>query len=126
MRGMRRSPAARALRALALCGLGTACFISCHAKSVVVCEKLEDCGLLAGTADQCVDQIREGFADNGVDAKMLTHCIDCLGLKFCSEIERGLCEEDCGEVLRQLRRTDNNPRNDGGASGAGGEAGAKP
>src|SRR5262245_27022749 len=76
--------------------------IACNPKSAVVCDKLEGCGLLSGSADQCVETIRRGFADDGVDAEKLTKCIDCASVKFCNELKAGECQEDCAEVLRAL------------------------
>jgi hypothetical protein len=123
---MRRRSSSRFARELAACALVLAWVGSCSAKSAVVCDKLEGCGLLRGSAEDCVETIRKGFADEGVDGEKLTKCIDCFGVKYCDEIERGLCEEDCGEVLRELRRRGilEDGDRDGGEGGAGGEAGA--
>ena len=77
--------------------------VGCQAKAAVVCAKLEGCGLLAGTATECEQVVREAFADDGVDGEKLTLCIDCFATHFCSEISGGRCEEDCAEVLEQIR-----------------------
>jgi len=126
---MRRPSSAQFVRELVACALVLAWVGSCSAKSAVVCDKLEGCGLLRGSAEDCVETIRKGFADDGVDGEKLTKCIDCFGVKYCSELERGLCEEDCSEVLQQLRRNGILPREGGeggaGGDGAGGEDGAQ-
>jgi hypothetical protein len=120
---MRRRSSARFARELVACALVLAWVGSCSAKSAVVCDKLEGCGLLRGSAEDCVETIRKGFADDGVDGEKLTKCIDCFGVKYCDEIERGLCEEDCGEVMKELRRRGILPGAERGEGGAGGEGG---
>ncbi|HEX6278214.1 MAG TPA: hypothetical protein VFZ53_34450 [Polyangiaceae bacterium] len=122
---MHRRSSARFFCELAACALALAWVGSCSAKSAVVCDKLEGCGLLRGSAEDCVETIRKGFADDGVDGEKLTKCIDCFGVKYCSELERGLCEEDCSEVLQQLRRRGILPGDDRGEGGAGGDGGGE-
>jgi hypothetical protein len=111
---------ARIVRWFVVGALVTAGFAACSAKSAVVCDKLEGCGLLEGTADECVDKIRRGFAEDGVDGEKLTKCIDCMGVKYCDELRKGLCEEDCSEVLEQLRQAGILPDDEPAAGGAGG------
>ena len=85
-------------------GVGVAPWASaCNAKSAVVCDKLDGCGLLSRSADECVETIHRGFEDDGVDGEKLTKCIDCVSTKFCNELRAGQCEENCAPVLRQLR-----------------------
>jgi hypothetical protein len=96
--------AGRAARTLVLCVACAISIVACHAKSQVVCDKLQGCGLLSGTPEECVDKIRQGFSEEGVDGEKLTKCIDCFGVKFCSEIRAGECDEQCSEVLEQLRQ----------------------
>jgi hypothetical protein len=93
--------------------------IACNPKSAVVCDKLEGCGVLSGSADECVETIRRGFADDGVDGKKLTKCIDCVSVKFCNELKAGACEEDCAPVLKELRLRGILPREDAGTGGEG-------
>ena len=113
--------AGRTARRIVLYVAGAISIVACHAKSQVVCDKLQGCGLLTGDVDDCVEHIRQGFAEEGVDGEKLTKCIDCMGVKYCAEIRAGQCEEDCGEVLEQLRQAGiigNNPP----ATDAGGDA----
>lgn len=79
--------------------------VGCEAKAQVVCDELHGCGLLSTSTEACVQSIRRGFAEDGVDGPMLTLCIDCASLKFCSELRQGLCEQSCAEVLAQLRES---------------------
>lgn len=107
----------------ALCFGVVALASACNPKSAVVCDKLEGCGLLSGSADQCVETIHRGFADDGVDGELLKKCIDCVSVKFCSELKAGECEEDCAKVLLQLRLRGILSSRDAGAGGEGGGEG---
>ena len=109
----------RLARAVLVCAASAPWASACNAKSAVVCDKLEGCGLLRGSADECVENVRRGFADDGVDAQKLTKCIDCLSIKFCDELRAGACEADCGEVLEELRKSGILPGADAGAGGEG-------
>jgi len=92
-------------RSLAFCLVTAPWAIACNAKSQVVCDKLHGCGLLSGSAEECVETIRLGFAEDGVDGEKLTLCIDCASIKFCDELRQGLCEDSCAQVLEELRQS---------------------
>ena len=102
---MVRAIGRRAARALAFCLVTAFAASGCNAKSQVVCDKLDGCGLLSGSAEECVETIRRGFAEEGVDGEKLTLCIDCASIKFCDELRQGLCADSCAEVLEELRQS---------------------
>lgn len=93
----------RALLALGGWVLSLQLFTACHSKVAVVCDKLNGCGLLERSTSECEDSVTRAFASEGVDKEQLTHCVDCLGLKFCDEIRAGRCDEDCGDVFAEMR-----------------------
>jgi hypothetical protein len=106
---MRTTRAAKLLLlALAAIGLPT-----CSSKVAVVCDKLEGCGLIERTYDECVDVVETAFEDDLIEDEALSKCVDCLSFNFCSAIEDGACgdmsEEPsgdpgvCGEVVQQIR-----------------------
>jgi hypothetical protein len=119
IRSVFRAAKIRVARSVLICVASAPWAGACNAKSAVVCDKLEGCGLLSGSADECVETIRRGFADDGVDGQKLTQCIDCVSIKFCDELRSGACEEDCGEVLQELRNSGILPPAEAGAAGAG-------
>jgi hypothetical protein len=124
MRAMPRPRPASVVRWALVFTFVAAGFAACSPKSVVVCEKLEGCGLLREDTDECVETIRKSFAEDGVDAEKLTKCIDCFGVKYCDEIRAGGCEEDCAEVLEDLRRRGILRDRDDGGGGEGGQGGS--
>src|SRR5688572_259728 len=95
---------------LSLCGLG---LMGCHSKVAVVCDKLEGCGLIQRSYDQCVDIVETAYEDDHIDNAALTLCVDCLSFNFCDAIAGGACGDisdqatgdpgQCGEVVQQLR-----------------------
>lgn len=105
----------RTTRAATLVLLATAGFFvsNCSSKVAVVCDKLEGCGLIERSYDECVDVVETAFEDDRIEDEALTKCVDCLSFNFCSAIEDGACgdvsEEPsgdpgvCGEVITQLR-----------------------
>jgi hypothetical protein len=86
---------------------------TCHSKVAVVCDKLEGCGLIERSYDECVDAVETAYEDDRIEDKALAKCVDCLSFQFCSAIQNGACgdisEEPtgdpgvCGDVVRQLR-----------------------
>jgi len=95
---------------LALCA---AALPSCHSKVAVVCDKLDGCGLLKRSYDQCVDIVETAFEDDRINDEQLTKCVDCVSFNFCSALQKGVCGDvspkgsgapgKCGEVVRQIR-----------------------
>jgi hypothetical protein len=96
---------------LTLCGLG---LMGCQSKVAVVCDKLEGCGLIQRSYDECVDIVETAYEEDRVDDAALTLCIDCLSFNFCDAIAAGECGDTsdqatgdpglCGEVVQQLRQ----------------------
>jgi hypothetical protein len=86
---------------------------TCHSKVAVVCDKLEGCGLIERSYEECVDAVETGYEDDRIEDKALAKCVDCLSFQFCSAIQNGACgdlsEEAsgepgvCGDVVRLLR-----------------------
>jgi hypothetical protein len=86
---------------------------SCSSKVAVVCDKLDGCGLMERSYDECVDVVETAFEDDRIGDEALSKCVDCLSFNFCSAIEDGECgdvtgELDgdpgvCGDVLVQIR-----------------------
>jgi hypothetical protein len=97
-------------RVFMLCGLA---LTGCHSKVAVVCDKLEGCGLIQRSYDECVDIVETAYEEDRIDDAALTLCVDCLSFNFCDAIVGGACgdtadavTEDpglCGEVVQQLR-----------------------
>jgi hypothetical protein len=95
---------------LALAGIGLP---GCHSKLAVVCDKLDGCGLMQRSYDECVDIVETAFDDDRIDDEQLAKCVDCLSFNFCSAIADGACGDlsqagtgdpgKCGEVLKQIR-----------------------
>jgi hypothetical protein len=85
----------------------------CHSKVAVVCDKLEGCGLIRRSYDECVDIVETAYEDERIDDAALTLCVDCLSFNFCDAIAGGACGDtseqatgdpgQCGEVVQQLR-----------------------
>jgi hypothetical protein len=94
--------------ALAALGLPT-----CHSKVAVVCDKLDGCGLIERSYEECVDVVETAFEDDRIEDEALAKCVDCLSFNFCSAIEDGACGDRsekatgdpgmCGDVVRQIR-----------------------
>jgi hypothetical protein len=94
--------------ALAALGLPT-----CHSKVAVVCDKLDGCGLIERSYEECVDVVETAFEDDRIEDEALAKCVDCLSFNFCSAIEDGACGDMsekatgdpgmCGDVVRQIR-----------------------
>lgn len=106
---MRTTRAAKLLLlALAAIGLPT-----CSSKVAVVCDKLDGCGLMERSYDECVDVVETAFEDDQIEDEDLSKCVDCLSFNFCSAIEDGACGDlsaeatgkpgVCGDVVRQIR-----------------------
>ena len=86
---------------------------TCHSKVAVVCDKLDGCGLIKRSYDQCVDVVETAFQDDRIDEKQLAKCVDCLSFNFCSAISDGVCGDvskqptgdpgKCGQVVQQIR-----------------------
>ena len=86
---------------------------ACHSKVAVVCDKLDGCGLIKRSYEECVDIVETAFSDDRIDDKELSMCVDCLSFNFCSAIEDGACGDmsengkgepgECGDVVRQIR-----------------------
>ena len=105
-----RTTRAATLLLLATTGLFAS---NCSSKVAVVCDKLEGCGLIERSYDECVDVIETAFEDDRIEDEALSKCVDCLSFNFCSAIEGGACgdvsEESsgdpgvCGEVVEQMR-----------------------
>jgi hypothetical protein len=86
---------------------------TCHSKVAVVCDKLDGCGLIQRSYDECVDVVETAYEDNRIEDKAIAKCVDCLSFNFCSAIQNGACgdisgeaSEDpglCGDVVRQIR-----------------------
>lgn len=86
---------------------------SCHSKVAVVCDKLDGCGLMKRSYDQCVDIVETAFEDDRINDEQLTKCVDCLSFNFCSAIQNDACGDvspegtgdpgKCGEVVKQIR-----------------------
>jgi|SRR6186713_2970071 len=106
---MRTTRAARLLL-IAIFGLG---LTACHSKVAVVCDKLDGCGLIERSYDECVDVIETAFEDDRIEDEQLAQCVDCLSFNFCSAIEDDACGDlsekptgdpgVCGEVVQQIR-----------------------
>lgn len=102
----------RALSLLLLFAVATG-VANCSSKVAVVCDKLDGCGLMKRDYDECVDVVETAFADDRIDDKELSKCVDCLSFNFCSAIEDGACGDldydgkgepgECGEIVRQIR-----------------------
>ena len=86
---------------------------NCSSKVAVVCDKLEGCGLIERSYDECIDVVETAFEDDRIEDEALSKCVDCLSFNFCSAIEDGVCgdvsgeanEEPgvCGDVVKQIR-----------------------
>ena len=106
---MRTTRAAK-LVALAMCGLVSP---ACNSKVAVVCDKLDGCGLMERSYDECVDVVETAYEDDRIEDEALSKCVDCLSFNFCSAIEDGICGDVsgeltgepgvCGEVVEQIR-----------------------
>ena len=106
---MRKTRAAKLLF-IAVVGIGLP---RCHSKVAVVCDKLEGCGLIERSYDECVDAVETAFEDDRIEDEALAKCVDCLSFNFCSAIEDGACGDIsrnatgeplvCGEVVQQMR-----------------------
>ena len=102
----------RALTLLLLVAVATG-LTMCHSKVAVVCDKLDGCGLMKRSYEECVDVVETAFSDDRIDDKELSKCVDCLSFNFCSAIEDGACGDisengdgepgECGDVVRQIR-----------------------
>jgi hypothetical protein len=86
---------------------------ACSSKVAVVCAKLDGCGLIERSYDECVDVVETAFEDDRIEDEDLAKCVDCLSFNFCSAIENGACGDMsdaatgepgvCGDVVRQIR-----------------------
>ncbi len=86
---------------------------NCSSKVAVVCDKLDGCGLMERTYEECVDVVETAYGDDRIEDQALSKCVDCLSFNFCSAIEDGACGDVsnkgggdpgvCGEVVRQIR-----------------------
>jgi hypothetical protein len=99
---------------LTLWGVG---LMACHSKVAVVCDKLEGCGLIRRSYDECVDVVETAYEEDRIDDAALALCVDCLSFNFCDAIVGGACGDtsdsatgdpgknpgQCGEVVQQLR-----------------------
>lgn len=88
-------------------------FTGCHSKVAVVCDKLEGCGLIRRSYDECVDIVETAYEEDRIDNEALTLCVDCLSFNFCDAIVGGACGDtsdqatgapgQCGGIVQQLR-----------------------
>ena len=64
--------------------------VGCSSDCRVACEKFEECGILVGSLDDCIDQCEDANDDEVAD------CANCLDDNSCGNIlNNGSCDNAC-------------------------------
>lgn len=67
--------------------------LACSSEGEVICEKLDECNILAPgySVEDCAEE-----AEDELNSSQLTDCATCIDEKSCNSILGGSCNADCG------------------------------
>ena len=67
--------------------------LACSSEGEVICEKLDECNILAAgfSVEDCAEEM-----EDLLNSSQLTDCATCVDEKSCNSIIGGSCNADCG------------------------------